>query len=110
MKECPDLASMTADQRADFWSNNDPRELRRLGDRLLAECLPREHKSGESREALSLAASQARTAAGWSRASVAKVLGVSEAIVESWETDQVQPPDSLLLILKRMAALGIALE
>lgn len=101
---------MTGEQRTDFWSKNDPRELRRLGDRLLAECLPNEESTSTPREILSLASSQRREAGGWSRATVAKTVGVTESLIESWETDQVKTPASLPLILERMAALGVAPE
>ncbi len=109
MKDCPDLAAMTGEQRAEFWSQNDPRELRRLGDRLLAESLPRENASSP-REVLSLASAQRREAGGWSRAAVAKVLGVTEDLVEAWETDKVRAPDSLPLVLERMSVLGIQVQ
>lgn len=109
MKDCPDLAAMSCDQRAEFWQKNDPRELRRLGDRLLAESLPGEHASGP-RETLSLTSLQRREAEGWSRKNVATVLGVSESILEAWETDRVKTPDSLPLILERLARLGFSEE
>lgn len=109
VKDCPDLAAMTSQQRSEFWSHSDPRELRRLGDRLLAESLPREQHSC-AREALSLAAAQRRELGGWSRATVAKVLGVTESLVEAWETDKVKTPDSLPLILERMASLEVSQE
>lgn len=109
MKDCPDLAAMTTEQRAEFWSQNDPRELRRLGDRLLAESLPREEHSC-AREALSLAVGQRRESGGWSVATVAKVLGVTESLVQAWESDKVKTPDSLPLILERMASLKVSEE
>lgn len=109
MKDCPDLAAMTTVQRTEFWAQNDPRELRRLGDRLLAESLPREQESC-AREALSLAAAVGRESGGWSVATVARVLGVTESLVQAWETDRVKTPDSLPLILERMATLKVAEE
>lgn len=110
MKDCPDLAAMSSAQRSEFWSNQDPRELRRLGDRLLAESLPREEPASAPREVLSLAAEQRRESGGWSVATVAKLLGVTESLVEAWEEDQVRTPDSLPLILERLSALGVAGE
>ena len=109
MKDCPDLAAMTAAQRTEFWSQNDPRELRRLGDRLLAESLPREQETC-AREALSLAAAQRRESGGWSVATLARVLGVNESLVQAWETDKVKTPDSLPLILERIASLQVSEE
>lgn len=105
MKDCPDLAGMSCDQRTEFWSKNDPRELRRLGDRLLAESLPREATS-RPREELSQACLRGREEAGWSRGAVAKLLGVTESVLEAWENDRVKAPDSLPLILERLVALG----
>lgn len=100
---------MTGAQRADFWAQADPRELRRLGDRLLAESLPRDDES-EPRELLAERSARRREAGGWSRDQVANVLGVTESMVEAWETDRVKPPDSLPLVLERMAALKVSGE
>jgi DNA-binding transcriptional regulator YiaG len=111
LKDCPDLAAMTGAQKADFWTQNDPRELRRLGDRLLAESLP--HEEGEEaapRELLSQQAAEKRASGGWSRADVAKLLGVTESMLEAWETDRVKTPGSLPLLLERMSALKVTFE
>lgn len=109
MKDCPDLAALTADQRREFWSQADPRELRRLGDRLLAESLPHVEPTCP-REVLSLSSLQSRESAGWSREQLADVLGVSAHVLEAWETDQVRPPASLPLIVERLVALGVQPE
>lgn len=109
LKDCPDLAAMSPSQRAEFWSQTDPRELRRLGDRLLAESLPL--RAGPNyRERLADAALAAREATGWSRETTAKLLGVTESLIEAWEDDQVKTPDSLPLVIKRLAELGASAE
>ncbi len=95
---------MSDSQRVEFWSQADPRELRRLGDRLLAESLPL-RDGPNHRERLADESLAAREAGGWSRAQVAKLLGVTESMIEAWEDDQVKSPDSLPLVLKRLAAL-----
>ncbi len=104
MKDCPDLAAMSTAERADFWSQTDPRELRRLGDRLLAECLPIYERT-VTRELLSEQIVRGREEAGWTRAEVADFLGVTESLVQAWEEDEVSPPDSLPLILARLSIL-----
>lgn len=100
---------MSDSQRAEFWSQVDPRELRRLGDRLLAESLPR-RDGPNHRERLADESLAAREAGGWGRVQVAKLLGVTESMIEAWEDDQVKSPDSLPLVLKRLAALGVSAE
>lgn len=100
---------MSPSQRAEFWTQADPRELRRLGDRLLAESLPLRDGPNQ-RVRLADESLEAREAAGWSRASVAKLLGVTESMIEAWEDDQVKAPDSLPLVLRRLVALGVTAE
>ncbi len=109
MKDCPDLVVMSESQRAEFWSQADPRELRRLGDRLLAESLPL-RDGPNHRERLADESLDARESGGWSRAGIAKVLGVTESMLEAWEEDQVKAPDSLPLVLRRLSALGVTAE
>jgi hypothetical protein len=109
VKDCPDLAAMSGAQRAEFWSQIDPRELRRLGDRLLAESLPREDP-GPPREELSRLAVEHRQSAGWSRAQAAGLLGVTESLLEAWETDRVKAPESLAMIMGRLAAMQVRAE
>lgn len=104
MKDCPDLTAMSTAERADFWSQTDPRELRRLGDRLLAECLPI-YEHSVARELLSQQVVNSREEAGWSRAEVADFLGVTESLVQAWEEDEVKTPDSLPLVLARLSRL-----
>ena len=100
---------MTSAQRAEFWSQNDPRDLRRLGDRLLAECLPRGDEPNH-REILSQQIKERRHSGGWSRPKLAELLGVTDAILDSWEYDQVRPPDSLPMILDRLMTLQVPPE
>lgn len=108
MKDCPDLASMSYDEKVKFWAQTDPRTLRRLGDRLLAESLP-DHKSHEAREQLSANIHAKRMAAGFSLPALAKQLGVSESLLSAWEEDRVKAPDSVLLIIDRIRALEISM-
>lgn len=109
MKDCPDLAAMSENQRAEFWSQADPRELRRLGDRLLAESLPL-RDGPNHRERLADESLEARESGGWTVTGAAKILGVTESLLEAWEDDQVKAPDSLPLVLRRLSALGVTAE
>lgn len=109
MTDCPDLAGMTRQQRADFWSCHDPRDLRGLGDRLLAECLPR-CDGPNHRKILSQHIRERRLVGEWSRARLAALLGVSDSMLQAWERDQVKPPDSLPLILDRLITLQVPPE
>lgn len=109
MKDCPDLAAMSEQQRREFWSQTDPRQLRRLGDRLLAESLPL-RDGPNHRERLAQESVAARQQGGWSRPAVAQLLGVTESMLQAWEEDQVKAPDSLPLVLRRLAELGLPAE
>lgn len=95
---------MSNAERVEFWSKTDPRELRRLGDRLLAECLPF-YEHTVARDLLSERVRSCREKAGWSRIQVAELLGVTESLVEAWEKDEVKSPDSLPMVLDRLSTL-----
>lgn len=95
-KICPDLVAMSDDELRDFWSRTAPEQLKRLGDRLLAESLPRFESRGDDFYAEDLAA--LRQAAGWTVAQAAERLSVNPVIVMSWESGEVRPPASLSLI------------
>jgi ribosome-binding protein aMBF1 (putative translation factor) len=110
LKDCPDLAAMTGAQRAEFWSHNDPRELRRLGDRLLAESLPRDDDEPNHRSILSQQFRERQVTGGWSRARLADLLGVTDSMLEAWERDQIKTPDSLPLIMDRLVTLQVSPE
>lgn len=105
LKDCPDLTQMTAADKAEFWETADPRELRRLGDRLMAESLPL-FKASQAREKMGHAFAQARQAGGWSEAEVAEILGVTAEMVAAWESDLVKTPESGALVLRRLSALN----
>jgi ribosome-binding protein aMBF1 (putative translation factor) len=100
---------MTSVQRAEFWSQNDPRELRRLGDRLLAESLPRDDDPNH-RSILSQHFRERQVVGGWSRQKLAELLGVTDSMLEAWERDQIKTPDSLPLILDRLITLQVPPE
>lgn len=95
-KICPDLVAMSDDELRDFWSRTAPDQLKRLGDRLLAESLPRVETRVCDFYAKDLAG--LRQAAGWTIAQAAEKLDVTPVIVMSWESGEVRPPASLSLI------------
>ena len=104
MKDCPDLTKMTAQAKADFWLDKDPRKIRRLGDRLLAESLPT-YEASQSRDVTSQQIGTARKELGWDFEQVSKVIGTTAEVLASWEEDRVRPPESLPYILRRLAEL-----
>lgn len=95
-KICPDLVAMSDDELRDFWSRHRPEQLKRLGDRLLAESLPRVETRVCDFYAKDLAA--LRQSAGLTVAQAAEQLSVTPVIVMSWESGEVRPPASLSLI------------
>lgn len=109
VKECPNLSAMNLTQKQEFWATSDPRFLRRLGDRLLAECLP-VAPVNEPRSTLASRISLKRKELQWTSTGLAKVLGVSPSILEAWESDRVRPPDSLPFILERLTVLQVSPE
>lgn len=103
MKDCPDLTKLSAEEKAEFWQNSDPRELKMVGDRLLAESLPH-IESSKPREEVSRAAAESRQKLGWSLEQVSEVLGVTAQVLEAWEEDRVKPPECLPFVLDRLAS------
>ncbi len=95
-KICPDLVAMSDDELRDFWSRTRPEQLKRLGDRLLAESLPRVETRVCDFYVKDLAA--LRQSAGLTVAQAAEQLSVTPVIVMSWESGEVRPPASLSLI------------
>jgi len=95
-KICPDLVAMSDDALRDFWERHTPDQLKRLGDRLLAESLPRVETRVCDFYAEDLAA--LRQSAGFTIAQAAQRLDVTPVILMSWESGEVRPPASLSLI------------
>lgn len=90
------------DDKIEFWKSADPRELKRLGDRLLAESLPH-YEPSRPRELISREAAKAREDLGWSLEQLSEVLGVTPELLSAWEEDRVKSPECLPLVLKRLA-------
>lgn len=100
-KECPDLLLMSADRLREFWQENEPESLRRVGDRLLAESLP----SREPRAELEVEPgwlTKTREGRGIELSAMADRLGVTPHMLASWEQGAVRPPESLGLIYKKL--------
>lgn len=104
MKDCPDLTQMSTAEKAEFWETSDPRELRRLGDRLMAESLPL-FQAPKPREEMGQEFADARHAGGWSEEEIAEILGVTAEMVAAWESDLVKTPESGALALRRLLAI-----
>ena len=101
MKDCPDLTKLSPEEKAEFWQNTDPRELKRLGDRLLAESLPHV-ESSVPREQVSQRAAQSREKLGWSLEQLSETLGVTTQVLAAWEEDRVKPPECLPMVLDKL--------
>lgn len=101
MKDCPDLTVMSADEKLEFWQKTDPRTLKRLADRLLAESLP-QVEAARPREELSQEVAEQRAELGWSVEELSECLGVTTELYLAWEDDRVKPPESLPLIIRRL--------
>lgn len=95
---------MSASEKVEFWKELDPRQLRSLGDRLLAESLPHV-ESSRAREDIADDSYDAREKLGWSHEQVAEALGVTAELVWAWEEDRVKAPECLPLVLSRLVAL-----
>lgn len=99
-KPCPDLTALSDSALRDFWSNHQPDQLKRLGDRLLAESLPR--VAPRSADFYPTNLESLRQQANLSQAQMALRLGITPAILAAWEGGQVRPPASLPLIYERL--------
>lgn len=95
-KLCPDLTAMSDDALREFWQKNQPQSLKRLGDRLLAESIPRIEPRGPEFYGVDLTAR--RVSLGLTLNQAAQILGVTPAILAAWESGEVRPPASLPLI------------
>ncbi len=99
-KPCPDLTALSDSALRDFWSSHQPDQLKRLGDRLLAESLPRIAPRPPEFYAASL--ESLRQQSNQTQAQMALRLGITPAILAAWESGQVRPPASLSLIYERL--------
>lgn len=95
-KLCPDFTTMSDQALREFWQRNQPQQLKRLGDRLLAESLPKIEPRGPEFYGVDLAAR--RIALNLTLTQAALNLGVTPAILAAWESGEVRPPASLPLI------------
>lgn len=105
MKKCPDLTKLSFEEKKEYWSSQDPRQLKDLGDRLLAESLPH-NESSSPREEIAKSLAQVRTQSGLTVEELSEVLGVTEDVYLAWEEDRVKAPESLPLVVKRLHELA----
>jgi DNA-binding transcriptional regulator YiaG len=89
------------EEKREFWQANDPRELKSLGDRLLAESLPHV-ESNLPREQISLEVARQRQDLNLELDQLSELLGVTADLLEAWEEDRVKPPESLPFVLQRL--------
>lgn len=94
---CPDFNGLSDEQLSTFWSTTSPTGLKWLGDRLLAECLPRFEARDES---FYPALEELRVQAGLSLDEAAAVLDTNPFIIECWEKGTLRAPASLPLIYR----------
>lgn len=100
-RDCPDLLRFDEQALREFWSHQDPFDLKRLGDRLLAESLPtREPRQGLEPEPGSL--ESLRREAGLTLGQLAEKLGVNPELLAAWERGRIRPPESLGLIYQKL--------
>jgi hypothetical protein len=107
LKECPDLTKFSAQEKQEFWKSNDPRSLRSVGDRLLAESLPHV-ESSRPREEISLDVVRGVESLGWNLSELSESLGVTEEMLIAWGEDRVKPPECLPFVLSRLRELSLA--
>jgi DNA-binding transcriptional regulator YiaG len=105
--EAPNFVALSDSELETFWRSHQVSDVRNLGDRLLAESLPRfaPRDSHYYPEDLS----QRRQAIPMTVIQVAQQLGVTEALVMGWESGMMRPPASLAIIyeiLKERIAAG----
>lgn len=88
----------------EYWKSSDPNSLKRLGDRLMAESLP--HNPGsQPREVTANQAFEAFKSLDVEPESLAETLGVTLELLGAWLDDRVRAPESLPLVLNRLAEL-----
>jgi DNA-binding transcriptional regulator YiaG len=85
-----------------FWAQHKPEDLKLLGDRLLAECLPRYPERPGDFYAADL--DQVREGLGLTVETVARRLGVSRTMLRCWEQGDIRPPASLKLLYTKLTA------
>jgi len=99
-KPCPDLVHLDDEGLTDFWKRHRPDELRSLGDRLLAESLPRFPARNEAFYLENLAAEREKH--HFDLEKMAGLLDVNPTVLQAWESGEVRPPASLALIYKTL--------
>lgn len=100
-KPCPDLVGLSDSELRQFWETHKPQDFKALGDRLLAECLPRFAAREESFYPADLA--ERRRAIPMNPQQMAELLGVNLSLVRCWEERTLRPPASLSLIYKALS-------
>jgi DNA-binding transcriptional regulator YiaG len=95
-KMCPDLVGLDDKSLIAFWQEHRVAQLKRLGDRLLAESLPRYEPRDSAFYPNDLAAR--RQGLNLSLSEAAVKLGVNPVLLAAWESGEVRPPASLGLI------------
>lgn len=101
-KICPDLVAMSDSELRQFWFDHHPDQLKRLGDRLLAESLPRFEPRPEEFYPGDL--SQLRLKTRYTQTQLAELLGVTPTVLAAWEEREVRPPASLALIYEKLSS------
>ena len=99
-KLCPELVSLDDTALADFWKAHKPTDFKNLGDRLLAESLPRFAQRGP--EFFLENATQQREEKHKSLDQMAQYLGINPTVLQAWESGEVRPPASLALIYRSL--------
>mgnify|MGYP000866741492 CR=1 FL=1 len=97
-KPCPDLVGMSDSDLENFWKTNQPENLKWLGDRLLAESLPRFEPRSDNFYPDLIAI---RETAHRSLEQVAELLDTNPAVLLSWEEGRSRPPASLCFIYRQ---------
>ena len=100
-KPCPDLVQLDDQQLVDFWKSHHPGDVKNLGDRLLAESLPRFAPRPAQFYCADLAGQRDKTQL--SRDQMAELLNINASVIEAWETGEVRAPASLTLIYSSLA-------
>ena len=95
-KLCPDLVALDDAALVAFWETHKVNQLKRLGDRLLAESLPRFEARDSKFYPTDL--STRRQGLNLSLSDTALRLGVNPVVLAAWESGEVRPPASLGLI------------